>query len=64
VIGDWKEIFSLHRRWFCRCPVGSSVTFEKGGKRAHFHRPHPERESLRYRVRAVREYLATLGIKP
>ena len=43
---------------------GSSVTFEKGGKRAHFHRPHPQRESLRYRVRAVREYLATLGVKP
>lgn len=43
---------------------GSSVTFEKGGKHAHFHRPHPERESLRYRVRAAREYLTTLGIKP
>ncbi|NCC06115.1 MAG: type II toxin-antitoxin system HicA family toxin [Proteobacteria bacterium] len=43
---------------------GSSVTFEKGGKRAHLHRPHPQRESLRYRVRAVREYLTTLGVKP
>jgi hypothetical protein len=43
---------------------GSSVTFEKDGKRAHFHRPHPQREALRYRVRAVREYLATLGVRP
>jgi hypothetical protein len=40
------------------------VTFEKGGKRAHFHQPHPQREALRYRVRAVREYLATLGVRP
>ncbi len=43
---------------------GSSVTFEKDGKSAHFHRPHPQREALRYRVRAVREYLANLGVKP
>ena len=43
---------------------GSSVTFEKDGIRAHFHRPHPEKEALRYRVRAAREYLQTLGIKP
>jgi len=29
---------------------GSSVTFEKDGKRAYFHRLHPGKEALRYRV--------------
>jgi hypothetical protein len=43
---------------------GSSLTFEKDGKRAHFHRPHPQRKAMRYRVRAVRDYLANLGVKP
>ncbi|MGE4356628.1 type II toxin-antitoxin system HicA family toxin [Halothiobacillus sp.] len=43
---------------------GSSVTFEKDSIRAHFHRPHPDKEALRYRVRAVRDYLQTLGVKP
>lgn len=43
---------------------GSSVTFEKDGRRAYFHRPHPQREALRYRVKAVREFLAKLEITP
>ena len=63
---EWARIEALLVALGCQVleGSGSSVTFEKGGKRAHFHRPHPERESLRYRVRAVREYLTTLGIKP
>ena len=62
---EWARIEALLLALGCRIIEGSgpSVTFEKEGKRAHFHRPHPEREALRYRVRAVREYLATLGIK-
>ena len=44
--------------------LGLSVTFEKAAIRAHFHRPHPDKEILRYRIRAAREYLQTLGIKP
>ena len=62
---EWASIEGLLLALGCRIieGSGSSVTFEKEGKRAHFHRPHPEREALRYRVRAVREYLATLGIK-
>jgi len=63
---EWARIEALFVALGCQVfeGSGSSVTFEKGGKRAHFHRPHPEREALRYRVRAVREYLATLGVKP
>ena len=43
---------------------GSSVTFEKNGRRAYFHRPHPQREALLYRVKAVREFLTKLEITP
>ncbi|XTI72595.1 type II toxin-antitoxin system HicA family toxin [Acidithiobacillus sp. AC3] len=43
---------------------GSSVTFEKDGLRAYFHRPHPEKEALKYRVRLAREYLEKIGVTP
>jgi len=43
---------------------GSRVTFILNGKRADFHRLHPGREALRYRVKAVREFLEYTGIKP
>lgn len=43
---------------------GSRVTFLLNDRRADFHRPHPGREALRYRVRAVRELLEKAGIKP
>jgi hypothetical protein len=43
---------------------GSSVTFEKNGRRAYFHRPHPQKESLRYRVADARYFLESIGVKP
>lgn len=43
---------------------GSAVTFFLNGKRADFHRPHPNKESLRYRVKAAREFLENAGIIP
>lgn len=43
---------------------GSSVTFVKDGRRAYFHRPHPQRDALIYRVKAVREFLLKLEIQP
>jgi len=43
---------------------GSSVTFEKDGRRAYFHRPHPQREALIYRVKAAREFLIKLEVRP
>ncbi|MHB9096863.1 MAG: type II toxin-antitoxin system HicA family toxin [Syntrophales bacterium] len=42
---------------------GSSVTFEKNGKRAYFHRPHPQKDSLRYRVTDARHFLESIGVK-
>ena len=43
---------------------GSRVTFLLNGRRTDFHRPHPGKEALRYRVKAVREFLEYAGIKP
>ncbi|HBG04885.1 MAG TPA: HicA protein [Geobacter sp.] len=43
---------------------GSSVTFEKNGKRAYFHRPYPQKDALRYRVTDARHFLEAIGAKP
>lgn len=62
----WSDIESLLRSLGCRVieGSGSSVTFELEGKRAYFHRPHPQKESLKYRVKAVKEFLISIGVKP
>lgn len=39
--------------------AGSSVTFERDGRRATFHRPHPGKEALRYRG-----YTASMSFDP
>jgi len=63
---EWARIESLLVALGCRMAEGpgSSVTFEWQGRRASFHRPHPGKEALRYRVRAAREWLERMGIKP
>lgn len=40
---------------------GSAVTFEHQGRKANFHRPHPGKDALRYRVLAAREYPQKIG---
>ena len=62
----WNQIEALLVAIGCRVVEGSgsSVTFEKKGRRAYFHRPHPQREALIYRVKAVREFLTKLEITP
>lgn len=62
----WARIEALLVAVGCRVMEGrsSSVTFEKDGRRAYFHRPHPGKDTLVYRVRAVREFLYKLGITP
>lgn len=61
---EWARIESLLVSLGCRIVEGpgSSVTFEWQGARATFHRPHPGKEALRYRVRAVREFLLRMGV--
>jgi len=41
---------------------GSAVTFILSEIRIDFHRPHPNKEALRYRVKAAREFFEKLGI--
>lgn len=62
----WDRVESLLVAIGCRVAEGSgsSVTFEKDGRRAYFHRPHPKRDSLVYRIKAVREFLTKLEITP
>jgi len=62
----WSRIESLLIALGCRVieGPGSSVTFEWQGRKATFHRPHPGKEALRYRVKAARELLQYMEIKP
>jgi hypothetical protein len=63
---EWRRIEALPVAAGCELVEGSgsSVTFEKDGLRVHFHRPHPARDALRYRVRDARAFLTSIGVKP
>ena len=63
---DWLRIESLLLALGCRVieGPGSAVTFEHAGRRANFHRPHPGKEALRYRIKAVREFIEKIGVEP
>ena len=60
----WNDIEALLIAVGCNVVEGSgsSVTFEKNGRRAYFHRPHPQRDALIYGVKMVREFLTKLEI--
>jgi HicA toxin of bacterial toxin-antitoxin, len=63
---EWRRIEVLLVAAGCRVieGSGSSVTFEHAGLKVHFHRPHPGKEALRYRVRDARVFLMTIGVTP
>lgn len=63
---EWGRVESLLMAVGCRRieGSGSSVTFEKGGIKAYFHRPHPHRECLKFRVNAARDFLTLIGVTP
>lgn len=63
---EWHRIEALLRAIGCNVieGSGSSVTFEKDGAKVFFHRPHPRRESLRYRIKDARAFLERIGITP
>jgi len=63
---EWRRIESLLIALGCEVVGGrgSRVTFVKGEAKAAFHRPHPGKEALKYRVVAVRDFLELLGVKP
>ena len=60
---EWARIEALLLALGCRVieGPGSAVTFEHQGRKANFHRPHPGKEALRYRVLAVLEFLKRIG---
>lgn len=41
---------------------GSRIRFDYGGEQAYFHRPHPGKEALRYRVADARAFLQRIGV--
>ncbi len=43
---------------------GSRITILYGEQKVAFHRPHPKKEALRYRMSATRDFLEMIGIKP
>ena len=42
--------------------AGSAVSFVLNDIRADFHRPHPDKEALRYRAKDARKFLEQAGI--
>ena len=44
--------------------AGSAVSFLLNEIRADFHRPHPDKEALRYRVKDARNFLEQAGVSP
>jgi len=63
---EWRDIEALLVAVGCRIVEGkgSSITSEKDGVRATFHRPHPDKAALRYWVKGARDFLTQLRIKP
>lgn len=43
--------------------AGSSVSFLLNDVRADFHRPHPDKAALRYRVKDARRFLELAGLE-
>jgi hypothetical protein len=63
---EWGRIESLLVTIGCTVieGKGSSVTFEMNGVRGYFHRPHPGKDALRYRVMNARDFLKAIGVTP
>jgi hypothetical protein len=63
---NWSDIEGLLKAVDCAVIEGSGsrVRFNKDGEVETFHRPHPAKEAKRYQVRAAREYLIRLGVRP
>lgn len=63
---EWRRIEALLMAVDCTREEGSgsSVTCVNGGLKVRFHRPHPGKEALRYRVRDARGFLLLIGVEP
>ena len=63
---EWRKIEALLLAVGCERTEGSgsSVAFAHGGVTVRFHRPHPQRAALRYRVSDARRFLQEIGVNP
>ena len=61
----WSKIEALFIALNCQVieSSGSGVVFEKDGIRAYFHRPHPKKEALKYRIKDARDFLTKIGVR-
>lgn len=62
----WDDIKSLLLNIGCEMIEGdgSRVGFELGEHRLDFHKPHPGKEAKPYQIKAAREFLKMLEVKP
>jgi hypothetical protein len=63
---EWRRIEALFKAVGCDVIEGSGsrVTVVHRGRKASFHRPHPGKDAFRYQIRAVREFLDLIGVRP
>ena len=63
---EWRKIESLFLALGALRTerAGSAVSFILNDIRADFHRPHPDKAALRYRVKDVRRFLKQAGVTP
>jgi hypothetical protein len=63
---DWADIESLLLAAGCTLIEGngSRVRFSFANEVESFHRPHPAKEAKRYQVRAARDFLLRIGVRP
>lgn len=62
----WTDIVSLleHYGAVIKTGRGSRVHITLNGVRAVFHRPHPQKETKRGALRAMRDFLIDAGVQP
>jgi HicA toxin of bacterial toxin-antitoxin, len=62
----WADIEALLLAAGCKIIEGSGsrIRIESAGHVAFFHRPHPQKEALRYQVKDARKLLEKLEITP
>jgi len=63
---EWVRIESLLVALGCKVHEGrgATVSFHKDGHVLNIHRPHPGKESLRYRIVEARGFLEDIGATP
>jgi len=63
---DWKDIESLFLTLGAEITegAGSRIRVALGGRKATFHRPHPEKEAGKGTVSTVRDFLREAGFQP